>query len=129
MTIEQIKNECLDIQKYLETTLSESGEEAVQRGNDLIVYLARTSFLLAEAKNMYACKINSDLMKQLIKQFDEIPVLTSKAINLITESVARDEKYLVNWIDRLNSTCTHQLDWCRTIVSKAKSEQYNNRRI
>ncbi len=125
--LEQLKIEAENIQKYLETTMSENGEEAVQRGSDLIVYLARTSKMLADAKDIYYKKIKSDLMKELIKQFEEVPVLSAKAINLIVESIAMDEKYMVNWIERLNATITHQIEWCRTVVSKAKQEAYNNR--
>jgi hypothetical protein len=125
--MEKLKVECEKIQNFLETTMSESGEEALQRGNDLIVYLARTSKMLADAKDMYSKKINSELMKHLIKQFEEVPVLSAKAINLIVESIAREEKYLVNWLDRLNSTITHQIDYCRTVISLYKQEKYNNR--
>lgn len=127
MTTQEINIECVKIQSFLEITVSEQTAELVERGNTLVVYLARTSYLLAEAKNLYLQKINSDLMKQLNKQLAEVPVLTSKAINLISDSVAREEKYSVNWLDRLNSTVTHQLDWLRTLISKAKSEMYQNR--
>lgn len=125
--LEELKKECEIIQNYLELTMSESGEEAVQRGNDLIVYLARTSKMLADAKDIYYKKIKSDLMKELIKQFEEVPVLSAKAINLIVESIAMDEKYCVNWIERLNKTITHQIEFVRTVISLHKSEKYNNR--
>lgn len=28
----------------------------------------------------------------------------------------------MNWAERSNRSCTHQLEWCRTIISKAKAE-------
>ncbi len=125
--MEAIKKECEKIQAALEVSISENGEEAVMRGNELIVYLARTGYLLAQAKDLYNRKINSDLMKQLQKQLEAVPTLTAKSINLIVESIAKDEKFLVNWLDRLNATCTHQIDYCRTIISLYKQEKYNNR--
>ena len=57
---------------------------------------------------------------------------TSKAVNAIIDSLCKDEQYLVDWCERLNRTATHQLEWCRTVISKAKAEMalapqsYNN---
>jgi len=28
----------------------------------------------------------------------------------------------VDWLDRLNSASVHQLDWCRSVLSKHKEE-------
>ena len=127
MTYTETITECEVIQKYLETTISESGEEAILRGNDLIVYMARTGYLLANAKKVYSEKINSELMKQLVKQYEELPMMSAKAINIIVDSFAKDEKYLVNLLDRLNASCTHQLEYMRTLISLHKQEKYNNR--
>ena len=127
MNLEEMKKESLIMQGFLEVEQSENPIEALERGNRLVVYLARTSFMLAEAKHLYSCKINSDLMKQLNRQLEEVPNLTSKAINLIVESIAKDEKYLVNLLDRMNATITHSLDWQRTLISKSKNEQYQNK--
>ncbi|GAB6121121.1 hypothetical protein [Dysgonomonas termitidis] len=56
---------------------------------------------------------------------------TSKAVNKIIDSLCKEEQYLVNWCERLNRSATHQLEWCRTLISKAKEEMrlapmYNN---
>ena len=52
--------------------------------------------------------------------------------HIFIDSLCKNEQYLVDWCDRLNRTATHQLEWCRTIISKAKAEMalapqsYNN---
>ena len=101
--IDKISNELAAIDSYLNITMSEEVQEAVLRGNDLAVYIARTGKLLADAK-----------------------------VNAIIDSLCKDEQYLVDWCERLNRTATHQLEWCRTVISKAKAEMalapqsYNN---
>ena len=47
---EQILAELQNIDSFLNITMSENAEEAVQRGNDLAVYVARSGKLLADSK-------------------------------------------------------------------------------
>ena len=49
-SIENIAKELPAIDAFLNITMSEEVEEAVVRGNDLAVYIARTGKLLADAK-------------------------------------------------------------------------------
>lgn len=48
--IESIAEELATIDSFLNITMSEEVQEAVLRGNDLAVYIARTGKLLADAK-------------------------------------------------------------------------------
>lgn len=48
--IKSIAEELAAIDSYLNITMSEDVQEAVLRGNDLAVYIARTGKLLADAK-------------------------------------------------------------------------------
>lgn len=48
--IESIVEELATIDSYLNITMSEDVQEAVLRGNDLAVYIARTGKLLADTK-------------------------------------------------------------------------------
>ena len=116
---DKISKELAAIDAFLNITMSEDVQEAVLRGNDLAVYIARTGKLLADAKYHLNVKKKSEV-------FDTLRV------NAIIDSLCKDEQYLVDWCDRLNRTATHQLEWCRTIISKAKTEMalapqsYNN---
>lgn len=121
--IDKISNELAAIDSYLNITMSEEVQEAVLRGNDLAVYIARTGKLLADAKYHL-----NDTLRETASRAGA----TSKAVNAIIDSLCKDEQYLVDWCERLNRTATHQLEWCRTVISKAKAEMalapqsYNN---
>lgn len=113
-----IENELTDIQSFTEITPSDDTNEITYRGNELIAYLARSTKLLADAKYHKDSKLNSVFMDEIRR----ISQLSPSVANKYIDSVCKDENYLINWAERLNRTVTHQLDWCRTIVSKNKAE-------
>ena len=39
-----------------------------------------------------------------------------------SQGLLKEYNYLVNWLDRINATATHQLDALRTIISYRKTE-------
>ena len=129
--IDKISDELAAIDSYLNITMSEEVQEAVLRGNDLAVYIARTGKLLADAKYHLNGKKKSEIFNTLRETASRAGA-TSKAVNAIIDSLCKDEQYLVDWCERLNMTATHQLEWCRTVISKAKAEtalapqSYNN---
>lgn len=120
-SLDEIESELQSIQEFTEITPSEDVNEIVQRGNDLIAYLARTTKLLADSKYHKDSKINSAFMDEIRK----ISQLSASVANKYVDSLCKDENYLINWSERLNRTVTHQIDWCRTIVSKNKAEMQN----
>lgn len=115
---ENIRKELEDIQNFLEITLSEDVNEAVLRGNDLAVYMARSGKLLADAKSHRDDMIKSEVMNK-IKELMSLPASTT---NKFLDALTKDENHLVNWADRINASCSRQLEWCRTIISKGKAE-------
>lgn len=114
----KIVEELKAIQSVLETELSEEIQEAVERGNYSMVQMARTGKLLADAKIHRDRKLNSGVVENL-KRVIALPASTA---NKYIDALCYDENYLVNWCDRVNRTCTHQVEWCRTLISKAKAE-------
>jgi len=123
---EQILEELQQIDAFLNITMSEQVEEAVHRGNDLAVYIARSGKLLADAKYHLNQKMKSEVFETLEKTAKQAGA-TATAVNAIIKSLCKDEQYLVDWCDRVNRAATHQLDWARTIISKAKTEmQYSS---
>ena len=120
-SLDEIESELQSIQEFTEITPSEDVNEIVQRGNDLIAYLARTTKLLADSKYHKDSKLNSAFMDEIRK----ISQLSASVANKYVDSLCKDENYLINWSERLNRTVTHQIDWCRTIVSKNKAEMQN----
>ena len=129
---EQILKELMDIDGFLSITMSENAEEAVQRGNDLAVYVARSGKLLADAKYWLNQAMNSETMKTITDTAKNAKA-TATAINALVSSLCREERYLVDWCERCNRSATHQIDCCRTLISKAKAEMqmssmYNNKK-
>lgn len=118
-TLEQLEEESKQIDEFLNMTCSEEPEEALQRGLDLSTYLARTGKMLSDAKYWQDEAIVNSILNKLRDQLDLSPMLFKK---LVDSSVKR-ENYLVNWLDRMNRTCTHQMDFLRTVVSFAKNNR------
>lgn len=128
---EQILTELQSIDSLLNMTMSEDAAEAVQRGNDLAVYVARTGKLLADSKFWLNQSMNSEVIQALKETAKEARV-TATAVNALINSICREERYLVDWCERCNRAATHQLSWCVTVISKAKAEMqmsgsYNNK--
>lgn len=114
----QIVEELKEMQSNIEVEISDNIDEAVERGNVLSVYIARSGKLLADAKYHKEKKLRSDIVAELKQIVKLPPSVATKFVDTLVEK----ENYLMNWADRLNRTCTHQLEWCRTLVSKAKAE-------
>lgn len=116
--LHQIKEELNQMQSVLEETMSEDAQEAVYRGNEVAVQMARSGKLLADAKYHRDEKLNSSIIREM-KNLISLPATTT---NKYVDALCKEENYLVNWADRINRSATHKLDWCRTIISKAKAE-------
>ena len=131
MDIEGIRNEAQQILEFLEITMSDNPQKVIERGNVLQVYMARTGKLLADAKYILNDQKRHETM-DIIRDFIIDQKLSAKVQNALIDGLCKEEQYLVDWCDRLNRTATHQLEWCRTVISKAKAEMalapqsYNN---
>ena len=129
---DRIFSELTAIDGFLNITMSENPEEALQRGNDLTAYIARTGKLLADAKYHLSQSKNSEVMETL-RDTAKNAKATAKAVNALVDSICREEQYLVDWCERANRAATHQLSWCVTVISKAKEEMkmagFNNNNV
>ncbi len=124
---ESIKFELKAIQDFLEIHISEEEITTVQiRGNELNAYLARSGKLLADSKYHR----DERLKDSVFENIKDLLKLSATTANKYIDSLCKEENYLVNWSDRINRACTHQLDWCRSVLSKQKEElrqsQYSN---
>ncbi len=117
-SIEEIVKELKIIQSEIEIELSEDIQQAIDRGNYCSAQIARTGKLLADAKIHKDRKLNSEIITNLKK----IVTLPATTANKFADALCEEENYMVNWCERVNRSCTHQLDWCRTLISKAKAE-------
>lgn len=121
MTIDEIRNECESMQAELETLLPDDVNAIIERGKEIAAYHARTGYLLALSKQLYRSKKTTEIGETIIKIAKE-NYLSAKAQNALVDSIASDELFLVDWLDRLNSMCVHQIDLIRSIISKEKTE-------
>ncbi len=114
--MENLLKEAKEIQSYLEIECSENPAEVQERIRTISVYQARSGVMLAEAKKLYRRKRSSEIANTIIKIAKE-QFLSATAQNALVESIAEDEAYLVDWLDRINATCKHQQDALRSILS------------
>jgi len=120
-----IINELETMQSFLEIDISDDITEVEERGNKLQVYMARSGKLLADAKSDYNRAMTSEVVN-ILKQYMIGMNASHTAVNTLIKAACHEEQMLVDWIERINRTCTHQLDWCRTLISKYKEEMRMN---
>lgn len=113
---ESLLQEAMEIQSYMEITCSDNPDEIIERIKYIGVYRARTGIMLAEAKRMYRRKRSSEITEKII-EIARQGFLSAKVQGAIIDSIAEDEAYLVDFIDRLNASCTHEQDALRSILS------------
>lgn len=122
---EKIEKEASEMQSYLEIECSDNPEEVLERLKRINVYQARSGYMLAEAKKMYRQKRASEI-SEIIVAIAKENYLSAKAQNALVESAAQDEAYLVDWLERVNATCSHQQDVLRSILSYEKEQLRSN---
>lgn len=123
---EQIEEELAEMQSFLEISYPADNTSACkERMNTLLQHMARSGKLKADAEHHYSTMLNGSVMSS-IKELAESTMNTS-TINEYIKSHCREYKQLIVWADRVNRSCTHQVDALRTIISFAKQERvYGN---
>lgn len=109
------------IQDFLEEPITDDMEAVIERGNNILAYIARTGKMKADARFHKDIKTRSSIMQQL-KEMSTTLKLPASTMNNLVNAMCEEENHLLEWCDRLNRTSTHQLDWLRTLVSKEKEE-------
>ncbi len=116
MNHEQINNECLEMQVFLEITTSDNPEELVNRLSTINVYMARSGFLLAEATR------ERDLQRTKAVLDHKHLGLSPSVFNSFIKSATPEAEYYVVWLDRLNRALVHAGDNIRTQISFVKED-------
>lgn len=117
-TLQEIKDKSAKMQSYLEESPGSEPNEIIDRMEKLNVLIALSGVLLSEAKYHQDSVVNKAL-KATIDRFDS---WTASTINKFASTLAMEENFLVNQLDRINSTAGHQLDALRSILSYRKAE-------
>lgn len=114
-----MEDEIKEISGYLNITCSNNPQEIQERISTIMVYMMRTGEMLATAKKLLRKK-KSDEIQNTILQIAKENCLSAKIQNALLDSIAEDESFLVDRLDRLNASCVHQLDSLRTLLSYEK---------
>ena len=114
--IQTLNAEANEISGYLQTTLQGSPEEIQQRMADTMAYVARTGEMLAQDKRLLRRRKSEEIQNTILRIARE-NCLSAKVQNALLDSIAEDEAFLVDTLDRLNAAATHQLDALRTLLS------------
>lgn len=116
-----ITEELQQMQSYLEINCSNSPEEIEERISTLNVYMARSGQMLADAKKLLRSKKTEQISQTIIKIAKE-SCLSATVQNALLDSICENESYLVDWTERVNRSCTHQIDSLRSLLSFEKEE-------
>ena len=116
-----ILEELQQIQSFLEIEVSDNPEEYAERIRTLSVYMARSGQMLADAKRLYNEKMRSEMI-QLVKQLANQNGISNTVQNTLAQACASEEQYLVDWCERVNRSCTHQIEAMRSLLSMEKEQ-------
>ncbi len=109
------------MQRYLEELCPADPAQINERIRTLQVYMARSGEMLAQAKELLNRKRNQEIAQTIVKIARE-GHLSAKAQNVLVDSLAAEESFLVDWIDRINATCTHQADHTRSLLAYEREQ-------
>ena len=121
MSEEELKREAEKMMAVLKQPLSSDMQSVVDFGDILRSWQSLSGEMLAQAKYYYNRKKHDGAMEvidRLLKN-EKIAASTQKAL---IDTMCANEQYLVDLIERMNASIVHQIDWCRTLVSKNKEE-------
>ena len=120
LTPDELKAKAQRFQTFLETRHGQEPDQLLERMELLAILVAQSGQCLAEAKYHQDQVVNGAIGEAIDRAFSD--KLSASTINQYVKSTAKDYNYLVNWLDRINATATHQLDALRTIISYRKTE-------
>jgi hypothetical protein len=120
-----MKEEIQNIQDYLNITVSSDPAELIDRIATLMTYMARSGEMFANAKRNLRAKKTTEINKTIIKIAKE-QCLSATVQNALLDSICEEESFLVDWLERINRTCTHQIEGLRTLLSYEKEQIRND---
>ena len=123
--VDELIKEAGTMQFFIEVTVGDDPKEWTERGSVLCEYMARSGKCLADAKYHLAEKKKHFIVGELSRLLDLFSYSATTQRELISNCCG-DLERIVTWFDRINRTCTHQVDWIRTLISKEKEEMKMN---
>jgi hypothetical protein len=124
--MEELIIEADKIQAYLEIECSNNSTELQVRISCLMVYLARSGEMLARAKKILRAKKSNEIHNTILNIAKEAH-LSASIQNALLDSICENESFLVDKLDRMNATITHQIDGLRSLLSYEKESMRLNK--
>jgi len=116
-----MREEAQKIQDYLDINVSSEPAELTERIATLMSYMSRSGEMLAKAKKILRAKKTAEISKTIIN-IAKKQCLSASVQNALLDSICEDESYMVDWIERINRSCTHQIDGLRSLLSYEKEQ-------
>jgi hypothetical protein len=116
-----MKEEAQKIQDFLNITVSSDPAELFERITVLMAYMARSGEMYAQAKKTLRSRKTSEISKTIIKIAKE-QCLSASVQNALLDSICEEESFMVDWLERINRSCTHQMDGLRSLLSYEKEQ-------
>lgn len=116
-----MKEEAKKIQDYLDIMVSSDPAELVDRIATLMTYMSRSGQMLAQAKKALRAKKTAEISKTIMSIAKE-QCLSATVQNALLDSICEEEAYMVDWLDRINRTATHQIEGLRSLLSYEKEQ-------
>jgi len=120
MNYEELKAKADKMQTFLEQKPSDQEEGIIDRLELLQILMAQSGELLATAKYLLDVRKNDSITQSLKEALagDWSTTIIHKKI----DALCREENFLVNRFDRINSSAVHQIDALRSILSYRKAQ-------
>lgn len=117
---EELSTKAAKMQAFLESEVGPDPNSILERIEHLHILIAQSGHCLAEAKYIQDQLINQGLESAINMDLDK--KLSPSLISKFVGTQAKEINYLVNFLDRINASATHQLDGLRSIISYKKAE-------
>jgi hypothetical protein len=120
MNHEELKAKADKMQTFLEQKPSDQDEGLIDRLELLQILMAQSGDCLANAKYLLDMRKNDSITQSLKEALagDWSTTIIHKKI----DALCREENFLVNRFDRINSSAVHQIDALRSILSYRKAQ-------
>ena len=119
--LDQISEELAQFQEFLnEMPSGDDPNSIIEYGNKVSSIISRTGKMVADSKWHFKNSSRDEVLN-LINEYCG-KYVAKEVQKLLADTVLKDIQYVADWADRINRTATHQLEWCRTVVSKLKEE-------
>lgn len=119
-------DELQQIQDFLDEPLSDDPYMTEQRGSMLCVYLSRSGKIFADAQAAYKMALKDEIIDKVLPEMAKANGASFTVQNLLAKSACYDLEHTMTWAERIHKTCVRQLDWSRSVLSKAKEEMRMN---